>query len=109
MLTLYPSRIPDPGVKKAPDPGSGSATLRESSFHHWLTGIWEFQLLNFKLLQSPAKVRVRTFCGHVVLIGLPEALCDLRGIWRLIDGSLHAGLTRDGELPKWQIIHNTRR
>ncbi len=27
MLTLYPSRIPYPGVKKAPDPGSGSATL----------------------------------------------------------------------------------
>jgi hypothetical protein len=26
-LTFYPSRIPDPGVKKAPDPGSGSATL----------------------------------------------------------------------------------
>jgi hypothetical protein len=27
MLTFYPSRIPDPGVKKALDPGSGSATL----------------------------------------------------------------------------------
>ena len=27
MLSFYPSRIPDPGVKKAPDPGSGSATL----------------------------------------------------------------------------------
>jgi hypothetical protein len=26
----YPSRIPDPGVKKAPVPGSGSATLTES-------------------------------------------------------------------------------
>jgi hypothetical protein len=24
---FYPSRIPDPGVKKVPDPGSGSATL----------------------------------------------------------------------------------
>jgi hypothetical protein len=30
MLTFYPSRIPDPGVKKAPDPGSGSATLKKS-------------------------------------------------------------------------------
>jgi hypothetical protein len=28
MLTFYPSRIPDPGVKKAPDPGS--AILQES-------------------------------------------------------------------------------
>ncbi len=27
MLTFYTSRIPDPWVKKAPDPGSGSATL----------------------------------------------------------------------------------
>jgi hypothetical protein len=27
ILTFYPSRIPDPGVKKAPDPGSGSAKL----------------------------------------------------------------------------------
>jgi hypothetical protein len=27
VLTFYPSRIPDPGVQKAPDPGSGSATL----------------------------------------------------------------------------------
>jgi hypothetical protein len=27
ILTFYPSQIPDPGVKKAPDPGSGSATL----------------------------------------------------------------------------------
>jgi hypothetical protein len=30
ILTFYPSRIPDPGVKKAPDPGSGSATLVET-------------------------------------------------------------------------------
>jgi hypothetical protein len=27
ILFFSPSRIPDPGVKKAPDPGSGSATL----------------------------------------------------------------------------------
>jgi hypothetical protein len=26
ILTFYPSRIPDPEVKKAPDPGSGPAT-----------------------------------------------------------------------------------
>ncbi len=30
-LFFYPSRIPDPGVKKAPDPGSGSATLGKGS------------------------------------------------------------------------------
>jgi hypothetical protein len=27
ILTFYPSRIQNPGVEKAPDPGSGSATL----------------------------------------------------------------------------------
>jgi hypothetical protein len=27
ILIFFPSRIPDSGVKKAPDPGSGSATL----------------------------------------------------------------------------------
>jgi hypothetical protein len=27
ILSFYPSRIPDPGVKKAPDPGSRSTTL----------------------------------------------------------------------------------
>jgi hypothetical protein len=27
ILIFYPSRIPDPGVKKAPDPRSGSAIL----------------------------------------------------------------------------------
>jgi hypothetical protein len=29
--TYSGSRIPDPGVKKAPDPGSGSATLKNLS------------------------------------------------------------------------------
>jgi hypothetical protein len=29
--TYSGSRIPDPGVKKAPDPGSGSATLKNPS------------------------------------------------------------------------------
>ncbi len=48
VLIFYPSRIPDPGVKKAADPGSGSATLvlkfrgtaikgccRPHSFYSW--------------------------------------------------------------------------
>jgi hypothetical protein len=34
ILTFYPSRIPDPGVKKAPDPGSGSATLVPNHHNH---------------------------------------------------------------------------
>ena len=35
MLTFYPSKIPDPGVKKAPDPGSGSATLQKYNRITW--------------------------------------------------------------------------
>jgi hypothetical protein len=27
LFFFYPFQIPDPGVNKAPDPGSGSATL----------------------------------------------------------------------------------
>jgi hypothetical protein len=34
---INPFRIPDPGVKKAPDPGSGSATLRTTAG----VGYWE--------------------------------------------------------------------
>jgi hypothetical protein len=30
--TYFGSWIPDPGVKKAPDPGSGSATLVQSTY-----------------------------------------------------------------------------
>ncbi len=29
-MTFYPSLIPDPGVNKAPNPGSGSATLEKN-------------------------------------------------------------------------------
>ncbi len=32
ILTFYPSRIPDPGVKKAPDPGSGTLILGLSGY-----------------------------------------------------------------------------
>ncbi len=36
MLSFYLSRIPDPGVKKAPDPGSGSATLIRIIVNSWI-------------------------------------------------------------------------
>ncbi len=37
ILIFHPSRIPDPGVKQAPDPGSGSSTLRAdiTLIHFW--------------------------------------------------------------------------
>jgi hypothetical protein len=31
MWTFYPSRIPDPGVKKAPDPGSATLVTRQAA------------------------------------------------------------------------------
>jgi hypothetical protein len=34
ILVLYPSQIPDPGIKKALDPGSGSAALFSPPFPH---------------------------------------------------------------------------
>jgi hypothetical protein len=34
ILIFYPSRIPDPGVKKAPDPGSVFATLALTLIRH---------------------------------------------------------------------------
>jgi hypothetical protein len=37
ILIIHPSRIPDPEVKQAPDPGSGSSTLRAeiTLIHFW--------------------------------------------------------------------------
>ncbi len=47
-------RIPDPGVKKAPDPGSGSATLGTG------TGIlFLFNLFSKYLFVFPRSLRVR--------------------------------------------------
>ncbi len=43
ILTFYPSRIPDPGVKMAPYPGSGSATM--DFFSLWIHSRGPFFLL----------------------------------------------------------------
>jgi hypothetical protein len=52
MLTFYPSRIPDPGVKKALDPGSRSTTLNFWNFYNSLQiGRKKFSLLQFKTNQ----------------------------------------------------------
>jgi hypothetical protein len=39
ILIFYPSRIPDPGVKKALDPGSGSGTLEKQQGY----ALWYFK------------------------------------------------------------------
>jgi hypothetical protein len=49
--TYSGSGIPDPGVKKAPDPGSGSATLARK------TKIKNRRYQNFKKRMFPVKLR----------------------------------------------------
>jgi hypothetical protein len=49
-LNLLP--IPDPGVKKAPDPGSGSATLPESQFPKSLKPLSGFRGSDFRILKK---------------------------------------------------------
>ncbi len=44
--TYFRSRIPDKGVKKAPDPGSGSATLVE--IRKWYKKLYRFTNNHFK-------------------------------------------------------------
>jgi hypothetical protein len=58
MLTFYPSRIPDPGVKKAPNPGS---RIRN-------TGILDLQSLNsdptqtcFSMTKNKKKIKLEIF------------------------------------------------
>ncbi len=41
ILIFYPSRIPDPGVEKASDPGSGLATMLQA----W-NNLWYYSVLH---------------------------------------------------------------
>jgi uncharacterized GH25 family protein len=45
-------RIPDPGVKKAPDPGSGSATLQKNPENGILSGFKIFGTENILTLSQ---------------------------------------------------------
>ncbi len=48
ILIFYPSWIPDPGVKKAPDPGSGTAVLLElHRFHRGSQIFWKQKIQTF--------------------------------------------------------------
>jgi hypothetical protein len=59
IRTFYPYRIPDPGVKKAPDPGSGSATLAINKLFEWL--------FSRVLASHPWRPRFDSRPGHVSL------------------------------------------
>jgi hypothetical protein len=39
-MTFYPSLIPDPGVKKAPDPASSRIRIRSTAFEY-IIYIWD--------------------------------------------------------------------
>jgi hypothetical protein len=63
---FYPSRIPDPGVKKAPDSGSGSATLvrtygnKDSVIYRikYESGSWIWMRSGFKVSECPIIAKV---------------------------------------------------
>jgi hypothetical protein len=54
--------IPDPGVKKAPDSGSGSATLR---FTFYLEPYFPYLIERISLLAS--RRNIKTFVDHVAV------------------------------------------
>jgi hypothetical protein len=71
--TIAPSRIPDPGGKKAPDPGSGSATLNTSMLFTQTVGIiccWQNCHNNTSMLltQTVKKYAVDTNCQANALL-----------------------------------------
>ncbi len=49
---FYPSRIPDPGHKRAPDPGSGSATLADRNFTYHIDQALRIRI-TFMWIQIP--------------------------------------------------------
>ncbi len=59
LIFFYPSRIPDPGVKKAPYPGSGSATLMVSAY---LSDNFHFTMLQTTPILKEKSVETK--CGR---------------------------------------------
>ncbi len=58
ILIFYPSQIPDPGVEKAPDPESGSATLIYLYHISWYIFVFGLRIGFFSLIltQTPHEV-----------------------------------------------------
>ncbi len=53
ILIFFPSRIPDPGIKKAPDPASGSTTLQKAQiFMRFQMFVQMFQIWTLKMGKS---------------------------------------------------------
>jgi hypothetical protein len=83
-------QIPDPGVKKAPDPGSGSATLVDSN-HCPTTSTFLYQDLIVVKLQLEREQRCKDHSLEIDQARLADVListCGSRGAmitpWRLI-------------------------
>jgi hypothetical protein len=93
MLTFYPSRIPDPGVKKSPDPGFGSATLILTVHRETLTQYITFKtggqgepVLMYSVVLQPV-FRIRIHRIHV-FFGLPDPDPLVRGMYPDPDPSI---------------------
>ncbi len=72
-LIFYPSRGPDPGVKKAPDPGSRSATLLSVNYvgnevqsvtPHSNLDPWEIHRTKYNLGKNIMEYRMGSFNAH---------------------------------------------
>ena len=51
-----PFRIPDPGVKKVPDPGSGSATLVDSDSFFYCVSVGTTAVLSAGVYSVPYRI-----------------------------------------------------
>jgi hypothetical protein len=77
-------RIPDPGVKKAPDPGSGSATKPKIEIYNWKTTIYlSLGLHTSKLQKMPSALKTWNFLIFSLFVGLKCWMFFFEG-WRLL-------------------------
>ncbi len=120
---FFPFRILDPGVKKAPDPGSGSATLknifttgnrsknrpRKIQKPFWNAGnqVYLFLLVNFYFLCSRIQIRILNTdpdpgqpneCGS----GIPDPQHCYKNTSR-VSGGIRSVLLLRGEV-NWHLI-----
>ncbi len=88
MLTFYPSRILDPGVKKAPGPGSGSATLIQAIFYRYHMPNW--------VRWSRTRIKVKARIRIRIKVQIQEVWRVKMGPWRAEDTQWRRGCSKMG-------------
>ncbi len=89
-LIFYPSRFPDPGFKKAPDPGSGSATLDLTPYLVYGTYLALRCPRPWRSLSSAASDRAPQQAGAAFFSSPTPSLADV--IMKLLRGINHMRL-----------------